>query len=182
MHETPAERITVLVVDDALETVRMLNDMLEDAGMTALVALEGNQALTITANITPDIILLDAIMPNMDGFETCRRLKRNPKLVDVPIIFMTGLSDIEHVLSGFSVYAESITLPSPLMSRSCWHACVYIWPTHAKPAVRALRSTQPDNRCVPLMLGQILLGQRRRCRLAYPARPAGYPTKRRVAK
>ncbi len=102
MRENDTGRITVLVVDDAIDTVRMLNDLLEDAGMTALVALEGNQALTITANITPDIILLDAIMPHMDGFETCRRLKRNPKLVDVPVIFMTGLSDTEHVLSGFA--------------------------------------------------------------------------------
>lgn len=102
MRENDTGRITVLVVDDAIDTVRMLNDLLEDAGMTALIALEGNQALTITANITPDIILLDAIMPHMDGFETCRRLKRNPKLTDVPVIFMTGLSDTEHVLSGFA--------------------------------------------------------------------------------
>lgn len=102
MREPDTGRITVLVVDDAIDTVRMLNDLLEDAGMTALVALEGHQALTITANITPDIILLDAIMPHMDGFETCRRLKRNPKLADIPVIFMTGLSDTEHVLSGFA--------------------------------------------------------------------------------
>jgi DNA-binding response OmpR family regulator/DNA-binding CsgD family transcriptional regulator len=95
-------RITVLVVDDSLDTVRMLNDVLEDAGMTALVALEGMQALTITDNITPDIILLDAIMPHMDGFETCRRLRRNARLADVPILFMTGLSDTEHVLQGFA--------------------------------------------------------------------------------
>jgi DNA-binding response OmpR family regulator/DNA-binding CsgD family transcriptional regulator len=102
MTDTATKRITVLVVDDSLDTVRMLNDVLEDAGMTSLVALEGLQALTITDNITPDLILLDAIMPHMDGFETCRRLRRNPRLADVPILFMTGLSDTGHVLQGFA--------------------------------------------------------------------------------
>src|SRR5690606_23440479 len=90
----------VLVVDDSLDSIHMLNDVLEDAKFTVLVALEGSQALTITRNIRPDIILLDAIMPNMDGFETCKRLKQNPQLADVPIIFMTGLSDTEHIVMG----------------------------------------------------------------------------------
>ncbi len=90
----------VLIVDDSLDSIHMLNDVLEDAKFTVLVALEGSQALTITQNIRPDIILLDAIMPNMDGFETCKRLKQNPQLADVPIIFMTGLSDTEHIVMG----------------------------------------------------------------------------------
>ncbi|AQT62169.1 DNA-binding response regulator [Cellvibrio mixtus] len=90
----------VLVVDDSIDSIHMLNDVLEDAKFTVLVALEGAQALTITQNIRPDIILLDAIMPNMDGFETCKRLKQNPQLADVPIIFMTGLSDTEHIVMG----------------------------------------------------------------------------------
>lgn len=90
----------VLVVDDSIDNIHMLNDALEDAKFTVLVALEGTQALTITKNIRPDIILLDAIMPNMDGFETCKRLKQNPQLADVPIIFMTGLSDTKHIVMG----------------------------------------------------------------------------------
>lgn len=90
----------VLVVDDSLDSIHMLNDVLEEAKFTVLVALEGNQALTITQNIRPDIILLDAVMPHMDGFETCKRLKQNPQLADVPIIFMTGLSDTEHIVMG----------------------------------------------------------------------------------
>lgn len=93
---------TVLIVDDSLDSVRMINDILENAGMTVLVALEGAQAINITRNITPDMILLDAVMPHMDGFETCRRLKQNPNLADCPIIFMTGLSDTEHVVMGLS--------------------------------------------------------------------------------
>lgn len=90
----------VLVVDDSIDTIHMLNDVLESEKFTVLVALEGAQALTITQNMRPDIILLDAVMPHMDGFETCQRLKQIPQLADVPIIFMTGLSDTEHIVKG----------------------------------------------------------------------------------
>jgi len=102
MKGSEHERTVVLVVDDDIESIRMINDVLEDAGMTALVALEGRQALAITRNITPDVVLMDAIMPNMDGFETCRQLKENPELSHVPVIFMTGLSDTEHVVMGLT--------------------------------------------------------------------------------
>ncbi|QSP95523.1 response regulator [Marinobacter salinisoli] len=99
----PDDRKTVvMVVDDAVDSIRMINDALEEAGMTVLVALEGNQALTISQNITPDVVLMDAVMPQMDGFETCRRLKENPAFTDIPIIFMTGLSDTEHVVMGLN--------------------------------------------------------------------------------
>ncbi len=90
----------VLVVDDSPDTLGMLNETLEQGGLTVLVALEGRQALTIADKIRPDIILLDAIMPKMDGFETCRQMKANPNLADIPIIFMTGLSDTESVVKG----------------------------------------------------------------------------------
>ncbi|PHQ25014.1 DNA-binding response regulator [Marinobacter guineae] len=96
------QKTVVMVVDDAVDSIRMINDALEEAGMTVLVALEGNQALTISRNITPDVVLMDALMPHMDGFETCRRLKENPAFADIPIIFMTGLSDTEHVVMGLS--------------------------------------------------------------------------------
>lgn len=102
MNAANEKRTVVLVVDDAVDSIRMINDVLEEAGMTVLVALEGAQALTITQNIAPDIILLDAIMPNMDGFETCRRMKERPDLADVPIVFMTGLTDTEHVVMGLN--------------------------------------------------------------------------------
>ncbi|WP_296935319.1 DNA-binding response regulator [uncultured Marinobacter sp.] len=95
-------KTVVMVVDDAVDSIRMINDAMEEAGMTVLVALEGNQALTISQNITPDVVLMDALMPHMDGFETCRRLKENPAFTDIPIIFMTGLSDTEHVVMGLN--------------------------------------------------------------------------------
>jgi DNA-binding NarL/FixJ family response regulator len=92
----------VLVVDDSPETLGMLNDALEQAGMTTLVALEGRQALNIARKMTPDIILLDAVMPNMDGFETCTQLKRDLELKNIPVIFMTGLADTDSIVKGFA--------------------------------------------------------------------------------
>ncbi|WP_188149938.1 response regulator, partial [Teredinibacter waterburyi] len=85
----------ILIVDDSPDTLGMLNDALENTGMTTLVALDGNQAITIAQKLTPDVILLDAIMPIIDGFETCEKLKSNPALRNIPVIFMTGLSDTE---------------------------------------------------------------------------------------
>lgn len=122
---TKTKSQVVLVVDDAIDSIHMLNDVLEESNFTVLVALEGAQALTITKNIRPNIILLDAIMPNMDGFETCRQLKLNPQLADVPIIFMTGLSDTEHVIAGLGAggvdYVTKPINPDELIARMRVH-------------------------------------------------------------
>src|SRR5205814_10344273 len=67
---------------------------------TVMVALDGASAMRIVDQITPDIVLLDAIMPGLDGFETCKRLKRDAGLSNVPIIFMTGLAETEHIVRG----------------------------------------------------------------------------------
>jgi DNA-binding response OmpR family regulator/DNA-binding CsgD family transcriptional regulator len=94
------KRDVALVVDDSPETLRLLTDALDGAGMTVLVAMDGAAAMRIVDQITPDIILLDAVMPGMDGFETCRRLKREAGLSNVPVIFMTGLVETEHIVRG----------------------------------------------------------------------------------
>ena len=94
------KRDVALVVDDSPETLRLLTDALDGAGMTVMVALDGASAMRIVDQITPDIVLLDAVMPGMDGFETCRRLKRDAGLDGVPIIFMTGLAETEHIVHG----------------------------------------------------------------------------------
>jgi DNA-binding response OmpR family regulator/DNA-binding CsgD family transcriptional regulator len=93
-------RDVVLVVDDSPETLRLLTDALDGAGMTVMVAMDGAAAMRIVEQITPDIVLLDAVMPGIDGFETCRRLKRDAGLSDVPVIFMTGLAETEHIVRG----------------------------------------------------------------------------------
>jgi DNA-binding response OmpR family regulator/DNA-binding CsgD family transcriptional regulator len=96
----PKKRDIALVVDDSPETLRLLTDALDGAGMTVMVALDGASAMRIVDQITPDIVLLDAMMPGMDGFETCKRLKRDAGLNNVPIIFMTGLAETEHIVRG----------------------------------------------------------------------------------
>jgi DNA-binding response OmpR family regulator/DNA-binding CsgD family transcriptional regulator len=94
------KRDVALVVDDSPETLRLLTDALDGAGMTVMVAMDGAAAMRIVDQITPDIILLDAVMPGIDGFETCRRLKREAGLSNVPVIFMTGLAETEHIVRG----------------------------------------------------------------------------------
>ena len=100
MITDPKKRDVALVVDDSPETLRLLTDALDGAGMTVMVALDGASAMRIVDQITPDIVLMDAVMPGMDGFETCRRLKRDAGLDNVPIIFMTGLAETEHIVRG----------------------------------------------------------------------------------
>lgn len=95
-------RMTVLVVDDAPDALALLGDTLEPAGYTVLAATSGTQALAIAGRVVPDIILLDAVMPGIDGFETCRRIKTSPALAAVPVIFMTGLSETEHIVRGLN--------------------------------------------------------------------------------
>jgi DNA-binding response OmpR family regulator/DNA-binding CsgD family transcriptional regulator len=94
------QRDIVLVVDDTPETLGLLTDTLEGAGLTVLVATGGPAALALLTHITPDLILLDAAMPEMDGFATCRAIKAEPAFAHIPVIFMTGLSDTAHVVQG----------------------------------------------------------------------------------
>lgn len=91
-----------LVVDDNPEALSFVSAALEDAGMTVLVARDGQSAIDLVQRVQPDVIMMDAVMPGLDGFETCRRLKGQPIATDAPIIFMTGLSDNEHILRGLS--------------------------------------------------------------------------------
>ena len=113
----------VLVVDDSPESLGMLNVALNTQGYTALVALNGLQALSIVEKVEPDVILLDAVMPEMDGFETCKKLKAI--LPHTPIIFMTGLTDVEDVVKGFNAggvdYVTKPISPDEVIARIKTH-------------------------------------------------------------
>jgi len=102
MVEATARKDTLLVVDDTPETLGFLTDTLDGAGFTVLIATDGESALALVDQITPDLVLMDALMPGMDGFETCRRLKNEKLLSHVPVVFMTGLSETEHVVQGLA--------------------------------------------------------------------------------
>ncbi|MBV7462125.1 MULTISPECIES: response regulator [unclassified Acidovorax] len=92
----------ILVVDDALDTLRMLCDALAAEGYAVLAARDAEEALQRFDLTVPDGVLLDAVMPGMDGFALCRLLKATPPWSHVPVVFMTGLSDTEQILRGFA--------------------------------------------------------------------------------
>ena len=116
-----AERAVVLLIDDAPDTVRMIAEALDDAGYTVLVATDGATALQRVERVIPDAVLLDACMPGMDGFETCRRLKQAPGMRTVPVIFMTGLAETERLVEGLSAggvdYLVKPVVPDELVAR-----------------------------------------------------------------
>ena len=87
----------VLLVDDSPETLSFLTEALEATGYSVLIATSGDSALKIVERISPDLVLMDAVMPGMDGFEACGRLKAGPA-AESPVIFMTGLSETEHIV------------------------------------------------------------------------------------
>ncbi len=98
MSRIEKEQDIVLLVDDSPESLGFLTAALEEAGVTVLVARSGEAALAIVGRVTPDVVLMDAVMPGLDGFETCRRMKGMAALTHVPVIFMTGLTDTEHIV------------------------------------------------------------------------------------
>jgi DNA-binding response OmpR family regulator len=98
VNEAIHPRDIVLIVDDSPETLGFLTDALEQSGFSVLIATSGKAAINVVDRITPDIILMDAVMPGMDGFDTCRSLKANPGIAQVPVIFMTGLTETEHIV------------------------------------------------------------------------------------
>ena len=118
------DKFIVLVVDDNPDSLGMINTTLDEVGMAVLVALNGQQALTVLNQITPDIVLLDAVMPVMDGFSCAREIRRSLPLT--PIIFMTGLSDEEDIVKAFDAggtdYIVKPIKPRELLARIRQHS------------------------------------------------------------
>jgi DNA-binding response OmpR family regulator len=114
-------RPTVLIIDDDPVMLKLVVDALEPVGFNVLVALQGMMALTLLDQVTPDVILLDAMMPGIDGFETCRLIKQRKNLVLVPVIFMTGLTDTTNIVDGLQSggvdYIVKPIVPGELIAR-----------------------------------------------------------------
>ncbi len=122
---TTFEGDVALIVDDVPENLSLLSDALSEAGYTVLVATDGLSALDRLSRIVPDIILLDAVMPGIDGFETCRRIKQMDNVRHIPVMFMTGLTETEHVLQGFDAggmdYVTKPIEPTEVLARVATH-------------------------------------------------------------
>ncbi len=102
----------IVIVDDKPTNLGVLFDFLTDSGFKVLVAQDGESAIQKVEYAHPDLILLDVMMPGIDGFETCRRLKENESTQDIPVIFMTALSDTAAKVKGFSLGAvDYVTKP-----------------------------------------------------------------------
>ena len=114
-----------LIVDDVPDNLSLLHDALDEAGYTVLVATRGESALQRAAQAQPDVVLLDAVMPGMDGFEVARRLKAQPETAHIPIIFMTGLTETEHVVAAFAAggvdYVTKPIRPREVLARIVAH-------------------------------------------------------------
>jgi DNA-binding response OmpR family regulator/DNA-binding CsgD family transcriptional regulator len=115
----------VLIVDDVPDNLAVLHDALDESGYTVLVALSGEAALQRAAQALPDVVLLDAMMPGMDGFEVARQLKADPKTAHIPIIFMTGLLDTEHLVAALEAggvdYVTKPIKPKEVLARMAVH-------------------------------------------------------------
>ena len=115
----------VLIVDDVPDNLSVLHDALDESGYTVLVATHGEAALQRAAQVLPDIVLLDAMMPGMDGFEVARRLKASAATAHIPIIFMTGLTETEHLVAALEAggvdYVTKPIKPKEVLARMGVH-------------------------------------------------------------
>lgn len=112
---------SILVVDDISDNVAVLFDFLRGHGFKVLVSESGRHALDALPRIEPDLILLDVMMPDMDGLETCRRIKEDPRFADVPVFFMTALDDpldkVRGLQAGAADYITKPIFPEEVLAR-----------------------------------------------------------------
>ena len=115
----------VLIVDDVPDNLSVLHDALDESGYTVLVATSGEAALKRARQALPDIVLLDAMMPGMDGFEVAKRLKAMPETAHIPIVFMTGLTETEYLVAALEAggvdYVTKPIKPKEVMARMGVH-------------------------------------------------------------
>ncbi|MBW8832584.1 MAG: response regulator [Burkholderiales bacterium] len=131
VSETPSESKakTILIVDDMPANLGVLTSHLERQGYMAVVAQGGEEGIERARFVRPDLILLDVMMPGLDGFETCRQLKATPATRDIPVVFMTGLTDTSDKLTGFAVGGvDYVTKPldgAEVLARIDTHLTLY---------------------------------------------------------
>ncbi len=109
----------ILIVDDAPDSIKVLMEALNNLNDEILVATRGKIALEVASSQNPDLILLDIMMPEMDGYQVCTKLKANAKTKNIPVIFITALDEVTDETKGFELGAvDYINKPiSPLLSK-----------------------------------------------------------------
>ena len=132
----------ILIVDDTIKNLQVLGTILEKEGYQINVAQNGTQALEITQKVHPDLILLDVMMPDLDGFEVCKRLKADEAVAHIPVVFLTARTETEDLVKGFEEGAvDYVTKPfnaTELLVRVRTHLSVHMLQS-------ALRKSLEDN-------------------------------------
>jgi len=118
-------KATILIVDDNPKNLQVLGTILKQTGYQIIVAQNGFQTLKTVKKISPELILLDIMMPEMDGFEVCKKLKELPETKEIPVIFLTAKTETEDIIEGFKAGAvDYVVKPfnsSELLSRVNTH-------------------------------------------------------------
>ncbi|MBE7373606.1 response regulator [Pseudomonas lopnurensis] len=159
MHQAdhPQTQGVVMIVDDVPDNLALLSGALDQAGYMVLVALDGLSALERMQRLKPDIVLLDAVMPGLNGFDTCRRIKAQVELEDVPVLFMTALTESEHVLEGFEAggidYVTKPIHPEQVLARVAAHLRTARALQSARQTSQQVQSP-PDEQQIQAMLTQ----------------------------
>lgn len=172
------ERPVVLIVDDTPDNLALLSDTLQAAGYAVLVAPSGEAALRSLARATPDVVLMDAMMPGMDGFETCRRLKLDERLASLPVIFMTALTESEHVIKGFRVGGVDYVTKPVKPDEICARIAAHVQRARAQQYASALLDLEQRAALIATGEGMIrwLSPKAARVLARYPATPDTMPT------
>src|SRR5512136_2795368 len=121
----PTTNSRILIVEDAPANIQTLTATLKEKGYQLSVATNGRQALDVVARVRPALILLDVMMPEMDGFETCRRLKATDEWREIPVIFLTAKTETGDIIQGFELgavdYVAKPFNPHELLARVSTH-------------------------------------------------------------
>jgi PleD family two-component response regulator len=137
------QKAFLLIVDDNPVNIQVLGNMLEDAGYRTAATLSGNDALNFIGEEKPDLILLDIMMPEIDGFQICKKIKENESTNDIPVIFLTAKNDTESIVRGFEVggvdYVSKPYHSAELLARIKTHLEL----KHAREEIISLRGIIP---------------------------------------
>lgn len=155
----------ILIADDTVRNLQILGDVLEREGFQINVAQNGHQALDIASRVSPDLILLDVMMPEMDGFEVCRGLKADPATAGIPVIFLTARVETDDIVKGFELGAvDYVTKPfntTELLVRVRTHLSIHLLQSALKRSLddidrmrreqEAFLRHELNNRIAPIM-------------------------------
>jgi len=159
-------RSTILVVDDTPHNARIVYKVLTGKNCEVLIAEDGRSALAVAQSEHPDLILLDIMMPELDGFETCILLKQNKETRDIPVIFMTALSDLENKVRGFEVGAvDYVTKPfqqKELVARIQTHLTIRQLQRELLIQKSALEKANEELKCLAIIDDLTQVANRRR--------------------